>query len=118
VLALARERGQPNCEAWALRLLGDATGRRDPTKQAGDHFRDALALAEGLGMRPLVARCHLGLGKLARRTRKRRDAKDHLTTAATMCREMGMRFWLEQADAEMGWGDLRSVSPCPIWVIS
>jgi class 3 adenylate cyclase/DNA-binding SARP family transcriptional activator len=107
VLALARERGQPNCEAWALRLLGDATGRRDPTKQAGDHFRDALALAEGLGMRPLVARCHLGLGKLARRTRKRRDAKDHLTTAATMCREMGMRFWLEQADAEMGWGDLR-----------
>jgi CheY-like chemotaxis protein len=101
VLDLARERDQVNCEAWALRLLGEATAsvRRDPVKHADDHLRAALALAEELGMRPLVARCHLALGKLARRTRKRRDAQDHLATAATMCREMGMRFWLEQAEA-------------------
>jgi hypothetical protein len=52
-------------------------------------------------MRPLIACCHLALGKLARGARERRDAKDHLATAATMCREMGMRFWLEQAEAEM-----------------
>jgi hypothetical protein len=101
ILALARERGQPNCEASALRLLGEVIGRRDPAKHADDHLRDALALAEELGMRPLVARCHLGLGKLAR-TRMRRDAHDHLATAAAMCREMGMRFWLAQAEAEMG----------------
>jgi class 3 adenylate cyclase/DNA-binding SARP family transcriptional activator len=108
VLALARERGQPAYEARALRLLGEVTvGRSDPAKAAEGHLRDALARAEKLGMRPLVARCHLGLGKLARRTRKRRDAQDHLTTAATMCREMGMRFWLEQAEAEMRQDDLR-----------
>jgi hypothetical protein len=58
-------------------------------------------------MRPLVARCHFALGKLARGTRKRRDAQDHLATAAALCREMGMRFWLEQAEAEMGQDDLR-----------
>ena len=53
-------------------------------------------------MRPLVARCHLDLGRLAQRTHKRRDARHHLTTAATMCREMDMRLWLEQVEVEMG----------------
>ena len=53
------------------------------------------------GMRPLVAHCHLGLGKLYGRTGKRREAQEHLTTAATLYREMDMRFWLEQTGAEM-----------------
>jgi hypothetical protein len=51
-------------------------------------------------MRPLVAHCHLGLGKLSRRTGKRQEAQVHLATATTMYREMDMRFWLEQAEAE------------------
>ena len=55
-----------------------------------------------LGMRPLVAHCHLGLGKLYRRTGKREQAQEHLTTAATMYREMDMRFWLKQAETEIG----------------
>ena len=50
-------------------------------------------------MRPLVAHCHLGLGKLYRRTGKREQAQEHLATATTMYREMDMRFWLEQAEA-------------------
>ena len=53
-------------------------------------------------MRPLVAHCHLGLGKLYRRTGDRAKAQEHLTTATTMYREMGMSFWLEKADAELG----------------
>ena len=52
-------------------------------------------------MRPLVAHCHLGLGKLFRRTGKADQAREHLTTATTMYREMDMRFWLEKAKAEM-----------------
>ena len=52
-------------------------------------------------MRPLVAHCHLGLGKLYRRTGKREQAHEHLTTATTMYREMDMRFWLEKAETEM-----------------
>ena len=51
-------------------------------------------------MRPLVAHCHLGLGKLYRRTGKSEEAPEHLTTATTMYREMDMRFWLEKAEAE------------------
>jgi hypothetical protein len=53
----------------------------------------AIALADELGLRPLVARCHLGLGTLYRGTGKRQEAQEHLATATTMYREMDMRFW-------------------------
>jgi len=86
-----------------LHLLGDIAthpDRFDP--ESGEaHYREALALAEPRGMRPLVAHCHLGLAKLYRRTGQREQARDHLTTATTMYRVMDMRFWLEQAEAEM-----------------
>jgi hypothetical protein len=52
-------------------------------------------------VRPLVAHCHLGLGKLYRRTGKQQQAQEHLATAASIYREMGMLFWLEQAETEM-----------------
>jgi hypothetical protein len=65
------------------------------------HYREALALAEELGMRPLVARCHAGLANLYRRTSKHQQARECLTTAMTMYREMGMRFWLNEAETEL-----------------
>jgi hypothetical protein len=87
----------------ALHLLGDIA--TDPDRfnaESGEaHYRRAWVLAERLSMRPLVAHCHLGLGKLCQRTGKREQAQEHLTTATTMYREMDMRFWLEQAEAEM-----------------
>jgi len=73
--------------------------RGDSARGLGN--RKALALAELRGMRPLVAHCHLGLGKLSRRAGQREPAREHLTTATTMYREMGMTYWLEQADQEM-----------------
>src|SRR5881296_1546682 len=53
---------------------------------------------------------HLGLGKLYRRTGKREQAQEHLRTAATMYREMDMRFWLDQVDAELAARSWRSCS--------
>jgi tetratricopeptide (TPR) repeat protein len=95
---------QSGVAAHALHLLGDIATHRDRfDAECGEaHYRNALALAEPRGMRPLVAHCHLGLGKLYRRTGDRQQAQEHLTTATTMYREMDMRFWLEQAEAEMG----------------
>ena len=52
-------------------------------------------------MRPLVAHCHFGLGKLYDAKSQHEEAREHLTTATTMYREMDMRFWLEQAEVEM-----------------
>jgi tetratricopeptide (TPR) repeat protein len=102
-LALTRERGERGLEAWALWLLGEVTSRRDPPEleTAEGHYREALALADAVGLRPLIARCHNGLGKLYRRVGKRQDAQEHLATATTLYREMDMRFWPEQAEAEM-----------------
>ena len=98
-LTLAHEGNQRGHEARALRLLGEVTARRDPPEHADGHYRAALALAEALGMRPLVAHCHVGLGNVFRRTGKREQAQEHLTTATTMYREMDMTYWLEQAGA-------------------
>ena len=103
VLELAREHGERANEALALCVLGDIAAHSDPVDvlKAEAHYRNARVLAEELGMRPLVAHCHLGLGKLYRRTGKRQEAQEHLATATTMYREMGMRFYLEQAQAEL-----------------
>ena len=89
--------------AYALQLLGDIAIHPDRfDAESGEaHYREALALAEPRGMRPLVAHCHLGLGKLYARTGQREQAHEHLATATTMYREMDMRFWLEQAEAEI-----------------
>ena len=96
--AIESSPGQPGFMAHALHLLGDIATHPDRfDAESGDaHYRKALALAEPRGMRPLVAHCHLGLGKLYRRTGKRQEAQEHLTTAATMYDEMDMRYWLER----------------------
>ena len=52
-------------------------------------------------MRPLVARCHLGLGELYRRSSNFRLAKEHLNNSVTLMREMEMGLWLERAEAEL-----------------
>jgi tetratricopeptide (TPR) repeat protein len=98
--AAASLRARPGFVAHALNLLGDLATHPDQfSAQRGEaHYRQALALAEPRGMRPLVAHCHLGLGKLYRRTGKREQAQEHITTATTMYREMGMTYWLEQAE--------------------
>jgi tetratricopeptide (TPR) repeat protein len=100
-LKLARERGERGWEAWAFRLLGDiASNPHRPDKATAEgHYRAAMALADALGMRPLAAHCHLGLGKLYRCMGEGAKGSEQLTTAATMYREMGMTFWLEKAGA-------------------
>jgi tetratricopeptide (TPR) repeat protein len=90
---------QPGFAAHGLHLLGDIAIHPDRFDAAiGDvRYREALALAERHRMRPLIAQCHLGLGKLYRMTGKTERARDHLGIATIMYREMDMGFWLHQA---------------------
>ena len=99
-LALTRRLRARSAEAHALRLTADvaSTGCGE---DAQGHYREALAVASSCGMRPLVAHCHLGLGKLHRRRGDRKQAEENLTTAIAMYREMGMTYWSEQSEAEM-----------------
>ena len=77
--------------------------RREPPEgaQAEAHYRQALALAEELGMRPLVAHCHLGLGMLYAKMGQRGQARAALSTAIALYRAMDMTFWLPQAEAAL-----------------
>jgi hypothetical protein len=103
-LALSRERGHRGSEAWTLRLLGEIASHVDhpDVASAEEHYVAATALASELGMRPLVAHCHLGLGTLHGRTGDRRKGEQHVATATMMYREMGMSFWLGKAKAGPG----------------
>ena len=102
-LALAHERQEHGDQAYALRLLGDiAAHRASPdVDEAAAHYRQALALAEDLGMRPLQAHCHHGLGTLYATVGQREQARAMLSTAIEMYRAMDMTFWLPQAEATL-----------------
>jgi class 3 adenylate cyclase/tetratricopeptide (TPR) repeat protein len=101
VLALAHARQERSNQAYALRLLGDLAARREPpeTEPAVAHYQQALTLADELGMRPLQAHCHRGLGTLYATIGRRGEARAELTSAVELYRAMDMTFWLPQAAA-------------------
>jgi len=103
-LQLARETGQRGHEAYALCLMGDI-GSRELLVDIGAaeaSYCQAFALVEELSMRPLLAHCHAGLGRLYGRTAKRQEAQQHLITAMAIYRELDMPYWLEKAKVDMG----------------
>jgi class 3 adenylate cyclase/tetratricopeptide (TPR) repeat protein len=102
-LALAREHQERGHQAYALRLLGDIAARREPLESAlaEAHYREALALTDELGMRPLQAHCHRGLGTLYAATGQREQARAELSTAIALYHAMDMTFWLPQAEAAL-----------------
>ena len=106
-LSLARAMGERGAEAETLRVLGAiaAAGCSADPGASATLYQQGLALAVELGMRPSAAHCHLGLGKLYRRTGDRAKAAEHLMTASAMYREMDMGFWLEKAEAACAGGD-------------
>ena len=100
---LARQYQQRGTQAWALWLLGESTARQASPEgePAAGHYRQALALAEELGMRPLQAHCHRGLGTLYAKIGQREQARTALSTAIDLYRAMEMTFWLPRAEAEL-----------------
>jgi tetratricopeptide (TPR) repeat protein len=102
-LAFAREHQERGKEGYALRILGEIAAHRDPpdAEQAEAHYHKALSLAEELGMRPLHAHCHRGLGMLYATTSQPEQARTALATAIEMYQSMDMTFWLPQAEAAL-----------------
>jgi tetratricopeptide (TPR) repeat protein len=102
-LDVARQQKTRGGEVLALHQLGVVHAYADPpdAAQAEAHYQQALVLAEALGMRPLVAHCHHGLGRLYCQTGQRAQARTALTTAIDLYRAMDMTFWLPQAQATL-----------------
>jgi tetratricopeptide (TPR) repeat protein len=104
---LARQQKACGHEAIALHQLGVVYAHADPADptQAAAHYQQALALAEALGMRPLQAHCHRGLGLLYAATAQREQARAALATAIEMYRGMEMTFWLPETEAALAQAD-------------
>jgi tetratricopeptide (TPR) repeat protein len=102
VLDWACERNKGGWELVAHHCLGLAAVRASPVQFAAaeEHLDQALSLAREYQRRALAARCHLDLAELCRKTGQREQTLAHLRRATAMFGEMGMRFWLEQAEAE------------------
>jgi tetratricopeptide (TPR) repeat protein len=102
-LRLSHERRERGFQAWSLWLLGDIAMHGAPLEieQAETHYHQALALANELGMRPLQAHCHRGLGTLYRQTGQPEQARAELITAMEMYRDMEMTFWLPETEAAL-----------------
>ena len=103
VIDLATKYGERGCLAQAVHTLARLYVDRDPpvADAAEQRYREARALADELEMRPLQAHCHLGPGHLYRRTGRFDEARAELSAAIEMLREMGMTFWLPEAEAEL-----------------
>jgi class 3 adenylate cyclase/tetratricopeptide (TPR) repeat protein len=102
-LDLARQQKARGGEARALHQLGVVQAHADPPEvaQAEAHYQQALALADELGMRPLVAHCHQGLGTLYATTGQPEQARTALSTAIALYRAMEMTFWLPETEAAL-----------------
>ena len=100
---MARQQKERANEALALHQLGVVQAHVDPldTAQAKAHYQQAVALAEELGMRPLVAHCHHGLGRLYYQTGRAAQARTALSAAIALYRAMDMTLWLPQAEAAL-----------------
>ena len=102
-LALARAQKERGNQARALRLLGEIVAHGDPpqVEPATDYYRQALALAEELGMRPLQAHCHFGLGTLYAKLGQPEQARVELSAAIALYRAMDMTFWLPEVETAL-----------------
>jgi len=102
-LAFARTLKARGNEAYALWLHGEIHAQQEPlaSEAADAYYQQALALADELGMRPLQAHCHLGLGTLYVAIGQREQASTALSAAIALYRDMEMTFWLPQAEAAL-----------------
>jgi tetratricopeptide (TPR) repeat protein len=100
-LHLAHDHKERGYEAAALRVLADiaARGGAADVATAEERYTAARAIAEELGMRPLAARCALGLGLLHRAAHRRLPARRELTAAAAVGRVLGMKACVDRAEA-------------------
>jgi tetratricopeptide (TPR) repeat protein len=102
-LEIASSRQERGFQAYALHLVGESAAQyeRPNVDEVKANYYQALALAEELGMRPLQAHCHRGLGTLYGMSGQREQAHAELSTAIEMYQTMEMTFWLPQAEVAL-----------------
>ena len=97
-VALAREHRERGYEAMAQRITGEAALARNDVRAAEAALIESSAVAEALGMQPLLGHDDLGLGLAARRRGDDEESRRRLTAARTRYAELGMAAWVSRAD--------------------
>ena len=102
--------GDGDGQSFPVRLLGEVAAHSDPpdSRETERWFREASALAEELGMRPLLAHCHRGLGMLYAQTDQAEQARAELSRALAMYQATEMTFWLPETEAALA----QVAAPC------
>jgi tetratricopeptide (TPR) repeat protein len=96
----AREQRQRSFEVNALRLSAEIEGHHGDPRSAERGYGEALAGALELAMRPLAARCHLGMAAVLRHRGDEGAALARLGEAREMFRQMQMTWWAEKAEVD------------------
>ena len=102
-LDLARERGEKGFEAMALHLMAEICAHKGPAKRARAEqlYGQSIELARKLNMRPLVARCHLGLGYLLRGFKRTDQSHENYVIALSDFRDMQMQHFVTITEAAL-----------------
>ena len=102
-LEISRQTEERYFGAWALYVMGkiQSESGSEQVEQATYTYRRAIDLAEELRMRPLLAHCHLDLGKFYIKSRRIKEARTELMNAIDLYRSLDVRFWLPEAEARL-----------------
>jgi tetratricopeptide (TPR) repeat protein len=106
-LQSAQDYNQRGAGAWTQWLLGEIHSGAGSLETSEGHYGKAMAVASELGMAPLLAHCHLGIGRGHGRANKGEQAREHLAKAAGLYRSLEMPFWMREAEGALqGFQDL------------
>lgn len=102
-LSIFSQREERGFAAWALYYMAKikSEDKSEQIQHAIQTYRQAMEQARGLGMRPLVAHNHLGLGQVYIKKGEPRKARSELMAAIDLYRSMGMSFWLPEAESAL-----------------
>ncbi|HWH80588.1 MAG TPA: hypothetical protein VNT76_24570, partial [Candidatus Binatus sp.] len=97
---LSRQHKEPGHGALALKLRGDIAMHLMPKhiEQAEARYREALSLAGDMAMRPLQAHCHAALSQVYAAAGNPERARNELSAARELFRDMGMSGFLPNAE--------------------
>ena len=80
-------------------LLGEINAQRGSSvDRRRSHYSQAMVLASELGMAPLLAHCHFGLGKGYSRAGRNEQSREHLVAAADLYRSLEMPSWIREVE--------------------
>jgi len=100
-LVMAQANKQRWLQAEGLRIQSEvrASAASPDFRGARADGEHAARIAGELGLRPLLGRCYLALGRVGRRARDAEGLR-YLDRATALFGEMGMGFWQGQVEAE------------------